>query len=468
MKNKWILIPLVCVIAGIGLGSAGYFAIDGYLQNRFGPNTWVGDIYCTGKTVEEVNRELLAQMEAPVVTVRDLKGDLYTLNLGETDYQYFFTEVLGPFQKNQTSSSWIENLKSRHEIELGTPAFSYDRKKLIEWWEELPIVQAERTDPVLSLALDENGYKLFSTLENHLDVEKSLARLIDAVESGETNVSLGEDCYFDYQMNSQHKNVYHTWEDLTAMEQCGLTYDMGAEKIVFDTGLMSRFIAKDALDQPLYDEDGKLYFDRNAVDAYIEELCGQYNTYGVEHDFISSRGEVVRVPGGNYGTELNMEREKEFLWEYLNDEESRLSETVHVPSYIHVTPFRGLNDLGNTYIEVDMGEQKLYFYKEDELLVETDIVSGDLALNRDTPPGVFTIYYKTRNTVLRGPGYAQRVRRWMAVNGGIGLHDASWRDEFGGEIYKTDGSHGCINLPDDAADIIYDNAKIGTPVVMFY
>ncbi len=468
MRRKRILIPLICVMAGIGLGAGGYCAADSYFQDRFGPNTWAGDIYCTGKTVEEVNRELIAQVQSPVVTVTGSQGESYALNLDEADYRYDFTEVLRSFQKNQANTSWIETMQSRHEISFGALQADFDRQKVEAWWEKLPMVRAEEAKPFLELALEEDGYTLHSTLEGHLDVEKGLECLIAAVEQGETEISLTSDCYFDYPMNATQKQVYQQWKALNDMEQCGLIYDMGAEQIVFDEGLMSRFIAKDEEGNPLYDEEGKPYYDHDAVDAYIEELCGEYQTYGVEHDFPSSRGETVRVTGKTYGTELNVKKEKQFLWEYLSDEESRLSETVHVPVYVHDTPVHGRDDVGGTYIEVDLGEQKLYYYIDRELQIQSDIVSGNLRTRHNTPEGVFAIYYKSQNTVLRGPGYASRVRRWMAVYRGIGLHDASWRDAFGGDIYETDGSHGCINLPDETADFLYDHAEIGTPVIMYY
>ena len=51
---------------------------------------------------------------------------------------------------------------------------------------------------------------------------------------------------------------------------------------------------------------------------------------------------------------------------------------VHKPSYIHEGYVHGKNDIGNTYIEVDMSNQKLYAYLEGELIVETDIVTGNM------------------------------------------------------------------------------------------
>ena len=55
----------------------------------------------------------------------------------------------------------------------------------------------------------------------------------------------------------------------------------------------------------------------------------------------------------------------------------------------------------------------------------------------------------------------------MPFNGGIGLHDATWRSKFGGDIYVTNGSHGCINLPKDKAEKIYDIIDKNMPIIVY-
>ena len=78
------------------------------------------------------------------------------------------------------------------------------------------------------------------------------------------------------------------------------------------------------------------------------------------------------------------------------------------------------------------------------------------------------MYNKQKNRVLRGPNYRTPVKFWIPVRGAIGIHDAKWRDEFGGDIYLTDGSHGCVNTPMDAVEKLYEMVEIGTPCVMYY
>ena len=129
-----------------------------------------------------------------------------------------------------------------------------------------------------------------------------------------------------------------------------------------------------------------------------------------------------------------------------------------------------MNVSGDTFVEVDMSKQYLWFYKDGYIVAEGNVVSGNLSENGcATPAGVYSLNNKQRDTNLVGPNYVSPVSFWMPfIKNSIGLHDASWRNEFGGEIYKTSGSHGCVNLPYSLAQSIYSNISVGTPVVCYY
>ncbi len=100
-------------------------------------------------------------------------------------------------------------------------------------------------------------------------------------------------------------------------------------------------------------------------------------------------------------------------------------------------------------------------------MLETDCVTGNSARGFDTPAGVYGITYKQRDATLNGENYSTPVSYWMPFNKNIGLHDAGWRSSFGGELYKTSGSHGCVNLPPEAAKRIYEVIQTGTPVICY-
>ena len=117
------------------------------------------------------------------------------------------------------------------------------------------------------------------------------------------------------------------------------------------------------------------------------------------------------------------------------------------------------------YVEIDLKKQELYLFKNDSLIFQSDLVSGNESAGMSTTKGAFFVKYKETNACLEGPGYKTYVTYWMPFINGIGMHDASWRKSFGKEIYKTSGSHGCINLPRASAQYIFQNVSPGTIVL---
>ena len=125
---------------------------------------------------------------------------------------------------------------------------------------------------------------------------------------------------------------------------------------------------------------------------------------------------------------------------------------------------------GLNYVEVDIGNQHVTLYENCRKVMESACVTGSPNKARATHPGVFKIDYKQRNRILRGSQnlYASFVNYWMPFDGGIGLHDATWRGTFGGEIYKYSGSHGCVNLPLSFAKNLYAHVYPGETVYVHY
>ena len=140
------------------------------------------------------------------------------------------------------------------------------------------------------------------------------------------------------------------------------------------------------------------------------------------------------------------------------------NQVTREPVWLQRGAAHGEFDYGDTYVEVNLTAQHLFFYKDGELIIESDFVSGKSSKGWDTPAGAYPLTYKQRNATLRGEDYETPVSYWMPFNGNIGLHDADWRDSFGGTIYKNNGSHGCLNLPPKTAQIIYEHISAGDPV----
>lgn len=236
-----------------------------------------------------------------------------------------------------------------------------------------------------------------------------------------------------------------------------ITYRFGNQTEVLDGDTIVRWIR--------YDEaTSTISLDRELMAGYIAGLAEKYDTYQRPREFQTSAGDWVTVTGGNYGWLMDQEKELEMLEHYVRSG----AERARVPKFAQTAADWSHSDLGDTYVEVDLTNQHVWLYVDGVEELSVDCVSGTYNSSRRTPAGTYTIYYKESPSVLRGADWNSPVSYWMPFNGGIGLHDATWRSSFGGDIFLYSGSHGCVNLPLSAAQTLYSYAYPGMPVICYY
>jgi lipoprotein-anchoring transpeptidase ErfK/SrfK len=138
------------------------------------------------------------------------------------------------------------------------------------------------------------------------------------------------------------------------------------------------------------------------------------------------------------------------------------------PVYLFSAMSHENQGIGYTYVEICISQQRMWCYQDGNLIVDTPVVTGNPNKGNATPSGgVWAIDTKQRDAILTGEGYTSPVDYWMPFNGNIGIHDMQTRAYFGGTIYLTNGSHGCINTPYDQAQLIYETVSVGTPVIVY-
>ena len=213
--------------------------------------------------------------------------------------------------------------------------------------------------------------------------------------------------------------------------------------------------------------DGEeIAFDSEKVDSWTESVSEKYTTYGSSRRFETSPGTVLMVGGSyldNYGWILDMDATKESVRHAVTE---GLSDCDCVWKRTEFVPFSAISDLAETYVEVSIEQQHMWYYKDGDLILDTDVTTG--LPGRDTPKGVFRIQGHYRDYTMRG-SYGEAFAHFvMPINdAGICIHDASWRSLYGGTYYLTDGSHGCINTPYDAVKMLFEDCPDGVPVVVY-
>lgn len=460
---KWLCIILAAVFF-IPVGV--YFGLAQYYKGGFSPGTWLNGVYCTGKSIEQVNEELLDGYTYKDLTIIDIEGKKELLSFQDMEMKADFTFSLNTLLNGQNPYLWIENLSGKNSLEV-EPAVYLEEEKALRKIGELDCLRnvKPREERNVSIIKGPQGYRLVNEMENVIVPDRVRGKVLEAIRNGQRELNLVEaGCYENLSLTVQMLETRSLWEKIERFQKCGVKYRFGDILETVGPAVTAEWITLDEDGGFALDEDGNLILREEGIAEYIGRLALKYDTYGTVREFETTRGDTVTIEGGTYGNKIDQKAETAYLKEaYLKGR----SETRE-PIYEQKALCQGRDDIGNTYIEIDMENQRMYYYIEGELALETPIVTGDMMRRRSTPAAVCFVYGKQRNRTLRGPGYASFVNYWMPVKGGIGIHDAPWRKNFGGDIYKKNGSHGCINTPSDKMKEIYERAEIGTPVVMYY
>ena len=277
-----------------------------------------------------------------------------------------------------------------------------------------------------------------------------------AVMSLEESVDLEEQgCYVSPSITSEDEALKTACETMNKYVGARITYQFGDK---------SETLSGDEIRNWLTVNGTSVGINEGKATEYVKKLAASYDTAYKAKSLKTSYGKTVSITGGSYGYKINQAKEAATLVSLIKNGE----QTSREPEYSQKGASRTGNDYGNTYVEINLTAQHLYFYVKGKLVVQSDFVSGNAAKGWSTPAGAYSITYKQRNATLKGQGYATPVSYWMPFNGGIGLHDANWRKTFGGTIYKTNGSHGCVNLPPAVAKTIYENISAGDPVLCYH
>lgn len=444
------------LLLGVILAVYVYFCI--YYRSHFFPNTLIADTDVSGMTEEEAVGAIKSEVNDYLLTIFDRDGNKYHILGADVDYNYESRGEELDLLKEQKWLFWPGKLLGDKNLEM-EKSITYNSELLREQVQELaclsPSNMAEPTDAYIDLT--ENGYELVEeTQGNYLLEEKAYTRVKAAVENGEVEITFAGADYQKPERTSKDEVLTQCMKDIQSFLGAKITYDIEGRDEVVDNSVISSWIE--------VNEDYTVTFDEDAVTSYVQKLASTYNTYGRVREFKTSKGDTISIGGGDYGWVVDKEAEKEKLLKEVKNGETVTRE----PEYSQTTVSRSENDIGNTYIEIDYTNQHLWYYKDGRLQIDEDFVSGNISKGNGSPDGVFKIVYKSSPAVLKGEDYESNVEYFMPFAYNVGIHDASWRSQFGGNIYKTSGSHGCINMPPKTVTELYKVVEVGTPVIAFY
>lgn len=451
-KSLLFLIPIIAAVAY--LGGAMYF------NSRFLPNTYINNVN-VGCMLPDEAKTTVEEGSAPG-TLELVKNDgtVEKVNLSSLEH----TSEIADIEKimyGQNSFMWVSRLFSKETFEV-EESIEYNLDGLDAIIDELKCVTSQKVSPPQDARVEktESGYVIVPETEGSL-IDKAMLKeaIIDAIFNGETFVNLSEkDCYVKAEITTKSESIMKFSNLMDNINSLTITYDFSDRTEVLDSSTLNSWITLD---------DMEIVVDEDKAKQFVTNMAYKYDTYGKSREFTTTDGETITISTGIYGWQTDVEKTTRELIETIKKCES----VTIKPEYKLYGLSRDVNDIGDTYVEISIDKQHMWYYKDGEVFLESDIVTGLTNGKRDTPKGVFCIWSREKDRTLGTyavQGYESHVDYWMPIDWtGVGLHDASWRSSFGGQIYKTNGSHGCINLPSAVAKNLFENCVTGTPVVIY-
>lgn len=454
---SWKAAALVLILAGALLAGIYVYKALGY-RNTYFPHTVINGMDVSGKTAEEVKELMASGVKGYGLVLKLRKGEQEAVGGEKIGLHTVFDGSLEEIIRQQSPFRWPRYLLKGPSYDIKT-MIAYDADALDQTLNGLSCFDSSRailpSDAYLSDYVSGQGYSIVPETEGTtLDKDKVRNQVEQAISSLAPELDLDAlGCYKAPSIRSDNTSLAAARDARNRYVNMTVTYIFGSKTEVLDGDEIHGWLVSDG---------EQVSIDPDQAAAYVKSLASKYNTAYKKRTFATSYGQNVEV-SGFYGWRINQSEETKALMGILEAGENVARE----PVYLQTAASHDGPDYGSTYAEVNLTAQHLIFYKDGEKVLESDFVSGNVSRGHTTPPGIFSITYKQRDAVLKGEGYASPVKFWMPFNGGIGFHDASWRSSFGGSIYKSGGSHGCVNMPYDKAKELFEQVYAGMPVICY-
>ena len=430
-----------------------------FIKDTFHYSTSINGIDCSFLNINDAIKKLEKTMNSTKITFLFADDKEYTCVGAYFDFEVNSANpLLGILSKQKDSD---ENKKEYNLTDL----YNVDEEVAKNYLSSLSIFTDKNTnkEPVNAyLKWDEDNSEFYIVPEvygNKLDFNEAYNYLLNALRNGKTVIDFREITDITPEITANSIELKEQMENINKIVATTVEYKLHNG----DTYKLNASTIKDWVSR---DDNGNYSIDlKSNVTKFVDKLAKKAKYKITSTKFNATGLGEISVSFGR-ATYANVDKEKEIerLTKQLESKKSAKFDVIYeaLPDYTKI----------DTYVELDLSRQRVWMYANGECVLETPCVTGNVAQGYSTPAGIYYLTYKTMNATLEGYNYdgstySTPVTYWMPFNGGIGFHDATWRGSFGGNIYMTNGSHGCVNLPYWAASTLYSYINTSIPIILY-
>lgn len=482
-KTVITIIIILIVVVGAGFGLFYHMDHNGAFDTKsFPSDTTINQIDCSGMSLEEAEEALIKEWQNHKFKFTEEDSEIGSISI--SDFTYDIANELQAARQDQflrTALNYYlkQPLELTIDMTVSKTGSSFEKNlKQADYLKEKNITKTR--DAYIDLSSSDLEI-IPEVYGNNIDYTLLTETICDKVAAGKFQLEyMKESFYCQPSVTAESEDLLKRQEIYKEHLVSKVTYILGKDTVSISPEALIDIYNIDLTSSGSMSEDeiknletafSPEHIDENAVKAYAQQFARDYNTFGGTRKFTSYSGNKIKVSGGNYGYALNVDEEAKQLIEDLKSGKEVKREPIWL--MIGYTDYNLTNDIGDTYVEISIKKQHLWFFKDGKKVIDCDVVTGNPYMGYETPTGTFALTYKQAGATLRGENadgskYESPVSYWMPFYGNYGMHDAPWRSSFGGNIYLGGGSHGCVNMPVKAAKKVFeniDNSKV--PIIVY-
>lgn len=463
-KRALIAFGIVAVVL-VAVYGAGVF----FFSSHFFPNTVLNDQDFSYQPSDSLAADIQTQADNYSLDIEG-EGFSYTFKKGEAVIDIDPHQIATDAATRQEAMKWPLELFKEHDVSDLVVA-SYDADALSKTLKTaVDTFNKDQTPSKNASIIYDDAKDDFAVQTevygSQIDAEKLIAKVDDAVKHMTTSVEVTSDDLIKPALISTDERMDTALKTVDSMfkKDITLTLNKDVEVATIDKATFAQWIT--------LSKDYEPSLNKKAISSWIkEENLSSMNTVGTKRTWTRADGKKCSASGGTYGWKVDTSSLADSITKAVKKGESNVN--IPCSQTADVYAGAGKRDWG-AYVDVDLTQQKVRYYNaSDKLLHEAKCVTGNVSAGHNTPTGIYFLNSKQSPCLLVGRtptgeiSYKTKVQYWMPfIRSSIGLHDASWRGNFGGAIYKTNGSHGCVNLPTADAKWFYNNLSTGVCVIV--
>lgn len=467
--GRKILIVLIAVLLLLTAAAYGYGVY--YFSGHFLPGSLVNGFNCSYMDQKEAEELLAKKTAAYVLAVRTRGNGQESISAEEIDLAYKPDGSVKKLMHDQKRFLWFMAF-SQHSVMETASSVTYDEELFQQKFSALKCLQ-DNQQPT-DAYIEDNGKEFVivpeiqGTLVNQEKLQKTV---IKAVTTGNPVVDLEEDgCYINPEICQDDKRLVEDCKQMNELTDMVITYDFSDRKETIDRNVIRSWLSRNKEDD--------LVLDKEKIASYIKTLAEKYDTIGAERSFATYDNRKISVIGGDYGWVIDQEKETEALYQAVSDKVTQVRE----PIYLQTAMSRNINDIGYTYVEIDLPRQRLVVYHDGNPVADTGIyasgetetgiyTTGQMQSPADLSGGTvnFLIPYGEGKGIVDNPALTQSdVGGWTGeiLDEEI-LADFSSGESSGESSGLWSASAGYIEVPGDRASEVYQCVKSGMPIVIY-